>query len=42
MPVDQMAECLLVSSLPAGDQIAVHRSFLPAMSLPAWVIHSPM
>ena len=42
MTVDEMAECLLVASLRAGDEIAVHRGFLPATSLPAWVIHSPM
>ena len=42
MPVDEVAERLLVASLRAGDEIAVHRGFLPATSLPAWVIHSPM
>jgi len=29
MTVDEMAERLLVSSLRAGDEIAVHRGFLP-------------
>jgi hypothetical protein len=35
MTIDEMAECLLVASLRAGDEIAVHRGFLPATSLPA-------
>ena len=30
MTADEMAEGLLIASLRAGDQIAVHRSFLPA------------
>jgi hypothetical protein len=41
MTVDEMVECLLVPGLCAGDEIAVHRGFLPGTSLPAWVIPHP-
>ena len=34
MTVDEMAECLLVATLRAGDEIAVHRGFLPATLSP--------
>src|SRR5262249_45819514 len=40
--VHEMAECFFVSGLRAGDEIAVHRGFLPTDVCSTWAILSPM